>query len=170
MWFALFSRYHTAASLMNLIWGCGIDGIEDRARDLSHAAVHGFMGIGFSWVVFRHSDKSPKNLPLKAPWIQRHDSLELQLVLKNWQAAIDSLTAISEIAEKQNHHPDVAIENYRKLKITVRTHCRTKELSYGQLAEKDILLAQAIEKVPFQLSEKWAKDNNSSWVTRAKVS
>jgi pterin-4a-carbinolamine dehydratase len=166
----IYDRYHCAASAMNLVWGCGIDGIEDRARDIFHACVHGFMGFGFSWMVFKHRRKPAQHLGLNAPWILRYDALELRIIAKNWQAVMDALKEISDISEKMNHHPDISIEEYRKLKIVIRTHCRSDEDAPGFVTQKDVQLARAIESVPIQVSEKWMRENNIKWKGRTKAS
>lgn len=149
---------------MNLVWGCGIDGLNNNRRDMFCSCVHGFIGLGFSWMVFPKKKNSAQAMGLKAPWILHNASLELLIVGKNWQSIMDAVQEISEIAEKMNHHPDLFIEDYRKLKILIRTHCNSEKDPQGFVTQKDIQLARAIEAIPFKVSEKWKKENNITWV------
>ena len=45
--------YHAAASAVNCILGCGIDGTIDRRRDILHAVIHAFISIGCSTLLRR---------------------------------------------------------------------------------------------------------------------
>ena len=41
---------------------------------------------------------------------------------KNFQAAMDALQAMGTIAERENHHPDFHLTNYRDVRIEIFTH------------------------------------------------
>jgi 4a-hydroxytetrahydrobiopterin dehydratase len=47
------------------------------------------------------------------------------------------VNAVAELAEQQNHHPDITI-NYRTVSLSVTTH------DAGKLTDKDYTLAEAI--------------------------
>jgi len=163
--------YHCAASSMNFVWGCGIDGVEDRARDFFHASMHLFMGLGFSWMVYRGRRRKTEHLPLKAPWVQRGNRLELEIVARNWSAALEAIQEISTLAEKLDHHPELHLTEYRKLKIVIRTFCQKSRFQNDDVTDKDVELARAIESIPLSVSEKWARETNAvTWLRPLKKS
>jgi 4a-hydroxytetrahydrobiopterin dehydratase len=59
--------------------------------------------------------------------------------LNNFKAALDMVCKIGEAAERMNHHPDIFIHSWNKVKITISTH------SEGGVTEKDFILAKRIE-------------------------
>lgn len=61
--------------------------------------------------------------------------------LSNFKEALDFVNKIGEAAEDMNHHPDILIHSWNKVKITVCTH------SEGGVTEKDFILAHKIEKI-----------------------
>ena len=60
--------------------------------------------------------------------------------LSNFREALDFVDKIGEAAEDMNHHPDIFIHSWNKVKITISTH------SEGGVTEKDFILANKIEK------------------------
>ncbi|MFC2102903.1 4a-hydroxytetrahydrobiopterin dehydratase [Bacteroidota bacterium] len=59
--------------------------------------------------------------------------------LNNFKEALDMVCKIGEAAERMNHHPDIYIHSWNKVKITISTH------SEGGVTEKDFILAKRIE-------------------------
>lgn len=68
-----------------------------------------------------------------------------KLVMKNFTAAVDAINKIKEIAENDDHHPDIHLTGYRNLKIDLSTH------AIGGLSENDFILAVKIDKLPWEL-------------------
>ena len=68
-----------------------------------------------------------------------------ELIMKNFTAAIKLMGDIAEIAEYENHHPDLHLTGYRKLRIDLSTH------ALGGLSENDFILAAKINLLPAQL-------------------
>jgi len=68
-----------------------------------------------------------------------------ELVMKNFMAAIKFMGDIAEIAESENHHPDLHLTGYRKLHIDLSTH------ALGGLSENDFILAAKINMLPAKL-------------------
>jgi len=64
--------------------------------------------------------------------------LEKQYKLKDWAQAMKLANAISEIAEDQNHHPDLEV-SYGSLKVTIFTH------KIDGLTESDFVFAAKVE-------------------------
>jgi 4a-hydroxytetrahydrobiopterin dehydratase len=72
-------------------------------------------------------------------WSLNNNQIEKEFELKDFSAALDAVNKIGVKAEEMNHHPDLLIHSYNKLKITVSTH------SEGGVTEKDFKLAEFIE-------------------------
>ena len=68
-------------------------------------------------------------------------------VMKNFLAAVALIQRIAEIAEAENHHPDIHLTGYRNLKIVLSTH------SIGGLSENDFVVAAKIEELPKELKK-----------------
>ncbi len=68
-----------------------------------------------------------------------------ELVMKNFMAAVRLIQRIAEIAEAENHHPDLHLTGYRKLRIELSTH------AIGGLSENDFILAAKINQLPTEL-------------------
>ena len=60
--------------------------------------------------------------------------------LNNFKEALNFVNKIGEAAEDMNHHPDIFIHSWNKVKITLCTH------SESGVTEKDFILAHKIEK------------------------
>lgn len=65
--------------------------------------------------------------------------------MKNFMAAVDFINKVAEIAESEQHHPDVHLTGYRKLRIVLSTH------AIGGLSENDFILAAKLNELPAQL-------------------
>jgi len=52
---------------------------------------------------------------------------------------------IAKVAQKENHHPDLHLTGYRKLRVELSTH------AIGGLSENDFILAARIERLPKKL-------------------
>jgi 4a-hydroxytetrahydrobiopterin dehydratase len=68
-------------------------------------------------------------------------------IRKDWQmadfmAAIEFFDKVAELAEAEDHHPDLHLEGYRHAWIELWTH------SVGGLSENDFILAAKIDRLP----------------------
>lgn len=70
-----------------------------------------------------------------------------EFVMKNFMSGVQTINSIAEIAESENHHPDVHLTQYRKLKIVLSTH------EIGGLSENDFILAAKIDQLPMELKK-----------------
>lgn len=68
--------------------------------------------------------------------------LRQELVLKDFKEAIRLVSAIAELAEAEDHHPDLHLTGYRKLRIELTTH------AVGGLTENDFIVAAKIDALP----------------------
>jgi 4a-hydroxytetrahydrobiopterin dehydratase len=72
-------------------------------------------------------------------WIYVNNSISKEFVFKDFIEAISFVNSVALEAEKMDHHPDILIYGWNKVKINISTH------SAGGVTEKDFQLAQKIE-------------------------
>jgi len=72
-------------------------------------------------------------------WNQADDSLEHDYEFKDFAAAMWFVNRVAELAEERNHHPDILIHGWNKVRLTLTTH------DEGGLTEKDHAMAAAID-------------------------
>ena len=82
-------------------------------------------------------------------WILAGDgkSISRQYVMKDFLAAVQFIDKIAEVAESEDHHPDLHLTGYRKLRIELTTH------SIGGLSENDFILVAKIDQLPKELKK-----------------
>ena len=73
------------------------------------------------------------------------NSIESTWEMKNFVSAVELIQSIALIAEEEDHHPDVHLTNYRKLKVTLTTH------ALKGLTENDFIVAAKISLLPKHL-------------------
>lgn len=78
---------------------------------------------------------------LSGSWKYDNNRLELNAVLKDFAENLRVVNKIGEYAEAMDHHPDILIHGWNKLKIMISTH------SEGGVTEKDFILAEKIEEI-----------------------
>lgn len=78
------------------------------------------------------------NFNIPQGWTQEHNTLIRTFQCKDFDSAIDFVNKIAAQAQKYNHHPDICIHSYKKVRCTLTTH------SKGQVTNKDLMLAQEI--------------------------
>ena len=88
-----------------------------------------------------------KRLPPLRGWslTGRAKGLSKEYVMKDFKAAVAYINAILPVAQAEDHHPDVHLTGYRKLRIALSTH------EIGGLSENDFILAAKIELLPKKL-------------------
>lgn len=72
-------------------------------------------------------------------WKTENNTLVKEFVFKNFKEAIDFVNRILPLAESADHHPDLLIHSYKKVRVILTTH------SVGRITEKDYLLAEKID-------------------------
>src|ERR1700677_652302 len=91
------------------------------------------------------SSKTPKlsvhetkhYLALLKGWQIKKDQLKKEIKLKNFQEALSLANAIGEIAQKENHHPELYV-SWGILRINIYTH------AIKALSKNDFVLAAKI--------------------------
>jgi 4a-hydroxytetrahydrobiopterin dehydratase len=71
-------------------------------------------------------------------WIQTDGSIEKEFPFKSYLDGLNFAYSVGEIAEEQNHHPDILIK-WRRVKLTLSTH------SVKGLSENDFIVAANAE-------------------------
>lgn len=61
--------------------------------------------------------------------------------LKSFRDGIRLINTIGALAEREQHHPDLHLESYRKVRVEIYTH------AIGGLSENDFILAAKIDVV-----------------------
>jgi 4a-hydroxytetrahydrobiopterin dehydratase len=63
------------------------------------------------------------------------------------------LNNAGSVAEREGHHPNLHLTNYREVELEIYTH------SLGGLTQNDFNLAEAVDKISVKYSPKWLKEN-----------
>jgi 4a-hydroxytetrahydrobiopterin dehydratase len=74
-------------------------------------------------------------------WKVKDNLLVKEFEFKDFKKAIEFVNYVAEIAEQENHHPDILIYSYKKVKISLFTHSENK------ITDKDYYLAEKIDKI-----------------------
>ena len=74
-------------------------------------------------------------------------SISRLFLMKDFAAAVQLINRISEVAESEDHHPDIHLTGYRMLQVDLSTH------SIGGLSENDFILAAKISQLPKELKK-----------------
>lgn len=82
-------------------------------------------------------------------WALANDekSISCQYVMKDFLSAVRLIEQIAQVAESEDHHPDLHLTGYRKLRVELATH------SIGGLSENDFILAAKIDQLPKDLKK-----------------
>lgn len=64
--------------------------------------------------------------------------------VKNFTAGLEFFRRIGEVAEAENHHPDLHLTGYRQVAVELWTH------AIGGLSENDFILAARIDALPVE--------------------
>ena len=78
---------------------------------------------------------------VETSWIVINEHhLEHDYEFKDFQSALDFVNKVGEVAEKENHHPNIEF-TWGKVKITIFTH------AIDGLSENDFILAAKIDQI-----------------------
>jgi 4a-hydroxytetrahydrobiopterin dehydratase len=72
-------------------------------------------------------------------WRREGDAIVRDFERADFAAAIAFVNAVAALAERANHHPDMLVHGYRRVRLTLTTH------SAGGLTERDFALADAVD-------------------------
>lgn len=74
-------------------------------------------------------------------WFYLNNSIEKEFTLKSFADAIALIVKIGIEAEKIDHHPDLLLHSWNKVKVILSTH------SEGGVTGNDFKLAQTIDEI-----------------------
>jgi 4a-hydroxytetrahydrobiopterin dehydratase len=69
------------------------------------------------------------------------DAIVRELKLADFAGAIAFVNRVAELAEQANHHPDILVHGWNRVRLTLSTH------SQGGLTEADFELAARIDRL-----------------------
>ncbi len=72
-------------------------------------------------------------------WRREGNELVREFVLRNFEEAVAFVNRIAVAAEERDHHPDILLHSYKKVRLSLSSH------SAGGLTELDFELAAAID-------------------------
>jgi 4a-hydroxytetrahydrobiopterin dehydratase len=90
--------------------------------------------------VFEESKIKEKIGSLKG-WEYNNKQIGKEYELKDFKEALSFVNKVGDRAEEMDHHPDIFLHDWNKVKITVSTH------SAGGVTENDFKLAEKIENI-----------------------
>lgn len=80
-------------------------------------------------------------MPEVAGWSLEHGRLARDERLRNFKEALAVVNQIGEVAESENHHPDITIHRWNRVRVELYTH------SVEGLSMNDFILAAKITQV-----------------------
>lgn len=75
-------------------------------------------------------------------WHRDGDAITRDVACEDFAAAIALVNAVATVAEEANHHPDILVHDWNKLRLSVTNH------SAGGLTQADFDLAATIDRLP----------------------
>jgi len=87
------------------------------------------------------SAEAEAHLAAVPAWKLTHDGTRIRrdFTLPDFRAAVKLVNNIAALAEREQHHPDLHIEGYRRAWAEIHTH------AIGGLSENDFILAAKID-------------------------
>ena len=76
-----------------------------------------------------------------SPWRHEGGVIVRDLDVPDFAAAVALVNDVADAAEEANHHPDILVHGYNKVRITLFTH------SAGGVTEADIAMAATIDEI-----------------------
>ncbi len=73
--------------------------------------------------------------------IVENKKIEKKFVFKNFKKALGFVNTVGKLAEKDNHHPNIFMYGWNKVKITLTTH------NIDGLSDNDFILASKIDRI-----------------------
>jgi 4a-hydroxytetrahydrobiopterin dehydratase len=74
-------------------------------------------------------------------WRQEDESLIRDYEFKDFAGAMAFVNQVAEAAEEANHHPDILVHGWNKVRLTLTTH------SEGKLTDNDRAMAERIDAI-----------------------
>jgi len=74
-------------------------------------------------------------------WGRVENAIQRDFEFKDFAQAMEFVNVVAALAEERNHHPDILVHGWNKVRLTVTNH------SEGGLTEADFGLAHAVDAV-----------------------
>jgi 4a-hydroxytetrahydrobiopterin dehydratase len=74
-------------------------------------------------------------------WRQEGEALIRDLEFKDFAAAMAFVNQVADAAEEANHHPDILVHGWNKVRLTLTTHAT------GGLTESDHAMAERFDAI-----------------------
>jgi 4a-hydroxytetrahydrobiopterin dehydratase len=74
-----------------------------------------------------------------AVWREEDSALVRDYEFKDFAAAMAFVNRVADVAEEVNHHPDILVHGWNKVRLTLTTH------SEGGLTDSDRAMAERID-------------------------
>ena len=74
-----------------------------------------------------------------SPWQREGDTIVRELRFDGFAAAIAFVDRVAEAAEAADHHPDILVHGYNRVRLTLSTH------SAGGITRADLELARTVD-------------------------
>jgi 4a-hydroxytetrahydrobiopterin dehydratase len=93
------------------------------------------------------AEQLPAYLAATPQWRMTGDGQRIrrEWTVKDFAAGLDFFRRVGEVAEQEDHHPDLHLTGYRRVAIELWTH------ALGGLSENDFILAAKIDQLPVEL-------------------
>ena len=88
------------------------------------------------------SDEAIADRLAGSEWTRDGDEIVREWKFSDFAAAIAFVNRVAELAEAANHHPDILVHGWNKVRLTLSTH------SQGGLTDADFQLAHQIDLLP----------------------
>jgi 4a-hydroxytetrahydrobiopterin dehydratase len=94
-------------------------------------------------------EKISEMLPALPEWQLTGDGQRLRREwrVKDFMVGLDFFQRIGQIAEQEDHHPDLHLVGYRNVTVEIWTH------ALGGLSENDFILAAKVSELPVELKK-----------------
>jgi 4a-hydroxytetrahydrobiopterin dehydratase len=88
------------------------------------------------------NDEEVESRLADSQWKRESEHIVRDWQLKDFAAAIAFVNRVAEVAEEMNHHPDILVHGWNKVRLSVTNH------SAGGLTAADFELAKRIDGLP----------------------
>jgi 4a-hydroxytetrahydrobiopterin dehydratase len=85
------------------------------------------------------SDSEIQQRLASSEWVREGQLIRREWKLADFEAAIDFVDRVAELAQAADHHPDILVHGWNKVRLELSTH------SAGGLTAADFALAERID-------------------------
>jgi 4a-hydroxytetrahydrobiopterin dehydratase len=87
------------------------------------------------------SDEEIARALVQSPWERDGDAIARDVKLDDFAAAIALVNRVAEAAEAANHHPDILVHGWNRVRLVLSTH------SEGGITQADVDMARALDRL-----------------------